>query len=93
LRRVAQALADSGLPPRLLELEITESIAMAEPKTMVLRLTELKRIGVDLARRRSGPDLPYDRGAPLTAGHAPPGMLRGYGTPRRHQATLRRDRA
>jgi diguanylate cyclase (GGDEF)-like protein len=47
--QVARALADSGLPPRLLELEITESTAMAEPETMVLRLTELKRMGIDLA--------------------------------------------
>jgi diguanylate cyclase (GGDEF)-like protein/PAS domain S-box-containing protein len=47
--QVAQALADSGLPPQLLELEITESTAMAEPEIMVLRLTELKRMGIDLA--------------------------------------------
>jgi EAL domain-containing protein (putative c-di-GMP-specific phosphodiesterase class I) len=47
--QVAQALADSGLPSELLELEITESTAMAEPEIMVLRLTELKRMGVDLA--------------------------------------------
>jgi EAL domain-containing protein (putative c-di-GMP-specific phosphodiesterase class I) len=47
--QVAQALADSGLPSELLELEITESTAMAEPEIMVLRLTELKRMGIDLA--------------------------------------------
>ncbi len=47
--QVAQALADSGLPPELLELEITESTAMADPEIMVLRLTELKRMGIDLA--------------------------------------------
>ncbi|MEM7025067.1 MAG: EAL domain-containing protein [Pseudomonadota bacterium] len=47
--QVAQALAATGLPPRLLELEITESTAMADPEIMVLRLTELKRMGVDLA--------------------------------------------
>jgi diguanylate cyclase (GGDEF)-like protein/PAS domain S-box-containing protein len=47
--QVAQALAASGLPPRLLELEITESTAMAEPEIMVPRLTELKGMGVDLA--------------------------------------------
>ncbi len=47
--QVAQALADSGLPPRLLELEITESTAMADPEIMVPRLTELKGMGVDLA--------------------------------------------
>jgi EAL domain-containing protein (putative c-di-GMP-specific phosphodiesterase class I) len=47
--QVAQALADSGLPPGLLELEITESTAMAEPDIMVPRLTELKRMGIDLA--------------------------------------------
>jgi diguanylate cyclase (GGDEF)-like protein/PAS domain S-box-containing protein len=47
--QVEQALADSGLPPHFLELEITESTAMAEPEIMVLRLTELKRMGIDLA--------------------------------------------
>jgi len=47
--QVAQALADSGLPARLLELEITESTAMAEPEIMVPRLIELKAMGVDLA--------------------------------------------
>jgi diguanylate cyclase (GGDEF)-like protein len=47
--QVAQALAASGLPPGLLELEITESAAMAEPEITVPRLTELKRMGIDLA--------------------------------------------
>jgi diguanylate cyclase (GGDEF)-like protein/PAS domain S-box-containing protein len=47
--QVAGALADSGLPPGMLELEITESTAMAEPEIMVSRLTELKRMGIDLS--------------------------------------------
>jgi len=47
--QVARALADSGLPASLLELEITETTAMAEPEIMILRLTELKRMGIDIA--------------------------------------------
>jgi diguanylate cyclase (GGDEF)-like protein len=46
---VEAALADSGLPPESLMLEITESGAMAEPAAAVAALHGLRRLGVRLA--------------------------------------------
>jgi diguanylate cyclase (GGDEF)-like protein len=46
---VASALADSGLPARLLEIEITESAVMEEPEEACLILNKLKTMGVTLA--------------------------------------------
>jgi len=48
-RIVAAALKESGLPPRLLELEITESLAMRETDTTLATLTRLKQLGVSIA--------------------------------------------
>ncbi len=47
--RIASALATSGLPPRLLELEITESAAMSAPDVAARSLARLKQLGVSLA--------------------------------------------
>ena len=46
---VAGALADSGLPAELLELEITESSVMENPKEAIEILERLGRMGVSLA--------------------------------------------
>ncbi|HZE61629.1 MAG TPA: EAL domain-containing protein, partial [Burkholderiales bacterium] len=46
---VAQALRDSGLPARLLELEITESTAMQHTDTALSTLSRLKELGVSIA--------------------------------------------
>jgi diguanylate cyclase (GGDEF)-like protein/PAS domain S-box-containing protein len=46
---VAEVLADSGLPPERLVLEITETVIMHRTETMVQRLQELKALGVHLA--------------------------------------------
>jgi diguanylate cyclase (GGDEF)-like protein len=46
---VVAALADSGLPPASLELEITESIAMQGLERTVKMLTALKSLGIALA--------------------------------------------
>ena len=46
---VRQALADSGLEPRFLELEITESLSMANPDASVPLMRRLKDIGVALS--------------------------------------------
>lgn len=46
---VAGALADSGLPPDLLELEITESSVMENPEEAIKILQALGRMGVSLA--------------------------------------------
>ncbi len=47
--RVAAALATTGLPPKLLELEITESAAMSAPDVAARSLARLKQLGVSLA--------------------------------------------
>lgn len=46
---VSQALADSGLEPCYLELEITESIAMEHAEETITRLNELKAMGVAIS--------------------------------------------
>jgi diguanylate cyclase (GGDEF)-like protein len=46
---VARALADTGLPPNLLELEITESILMEHAQETLLVLQQLRGLGVRLA--------------------------------------------
>jgi diguanylate cyclase (GGDEF)-like protein len=49
VQEVARALARHQVPPKLLELEITESIAMDEPKVVRQSLEALKRLGVQIA--------------------------------------------
>ncbi len=46
---VAGVLAESGLPPELLELEITESSVMENPQEAIVILQSLGRMGVTLA--------------------------------------------
>jgi diguanylate cyclase (GGDEF)-like protein/PAS domain S-box-containing protein len=46
---VSAALAESGLPPELLVLEITESVLMRDPEPAGARLEQLKQLGVRLA--------------------------------------------
>ncbi|MBK6639567.1 MAG: EAL domain-containing protein [Rhodocyclaceae bacterium] len=49
LAEVSQALKNSGLPPDLLELEITESIAMQDVEMVIITLAALKSLGIALA--------------------------------------------
>ena len=46
---VSQVLAESGLAPRQLVLEITESVLMDDHDTTAVRLEELRRLGVRIA--------------------------------------------
>jgi len=46
---VRSALADSGLDPHCLELELTESISMADPEHSVPLMESMKAIGVELS--------------------------------------------
>lgn len=48
-KRIVQILAENNLDPKLLELEITESILMQEPETASKTLSELKAIGVHIS--------------------------------------------
>ena len=46
---VANVLAQSELPPSLLELELTESVIMSDAQENIARLIELKNLGISLA--------------------------------------------
>jgi diguanylate cyclase (GGDEF)-like protein/PAS domain S-box-containing protein len=46
---VAAAIETTGIPPERLELEITESVAMADPQATIELLGQLRRMGIDLA--------------------------------------------
>ena len=47
--RVKEVLDETGLPPRLLELEITESSAMQSPEASVRTLYDLKKLGIRIS--------------------------------------------
>jgi EAL domain-containing protein (putative c-di-GMP-specific phosphodiesterase class I) len=47
--RVKHILEETGLPARLLELEITESSAMQSPETSVRTLYDLKKLGIRIS--------------------------------------------
>jgi len=49
VQRVAAALQDAGLPPELLELEVTESLIMRDLQKSVDKMRELKAMGVSLS--------------------------------------------
>jgi diguanylate cyclase (GGDEF)-like protein/PAS domain S-box-containing protein len=49
LERVREILDETGLPPRLLELEITESTAMQNPENSIRTLYDLKRLGLKIS--------------------------------------------
>jgi diguanylate cyclase (GGDEF)-like protein len=46
---VRRVLAETALPPKLLELEVTESVAMDDVEATIATLVELKAIGVHLS--------------------------------------------
>jgi diguanylate cyclase (GGDEF)-like protein/PAS domain S-box-containing protein len=49
VQRVREILDETQLPPRLLELEITESSAMISPETSVRTLYDLKKLGLRIS--------------------------------------------
>ncbi|MFL6139985.1 MAG: putative bifunctional diguanylate cyclase/phosphodiesterase [Frankiaceae bacterium] len=49
LDEVSGVLAETGLPGRLLTLEITESMLMADERAVVAQLTQLKTLGIRIA--------------------------------------------
>ncbi|MGY6628224.1 MAG: putative bifunctional diguanylate cyclase/phosphodiesterase [Oceanicaulis sp.] len=48
-KQVIQALEESGLPPELLELELTESTAMRDPERVISQIAPLREMGVTFA--------------------------------------------
>lgn len=49
IEQVIESLRTSGLPPRLLELEITETMAVSNPERVIKVMQPLRAIGVKLA--------------------------------------------
>jgi len=49
LQRLNSALADTGIDPRCLELEITESVAMEDPDFMLEVLHKVRELGISIA--------------------------------------------
>src|SRR5207237_5312740 len=49
VERVQQILDETGIPPRLLELEITESSAMQSPEASIRTLYDLKKLGIRIS--------------------------------------------
>ena len=49
IEQLAAVLAETCLPPELLELEITETTMMTDAEAVVAKLVEIKRMGVTLA--------------------------------------------
>ena len=66
--QVQAALARAGLPPSRLVLEVTESLIMVDPRSMIPRLRELKDLGLRLAVDDFGTgysSLAYLKGLPV----------------------------
>jgi EAL domain-containing protein (putative c-di-GMP-specific phosphodiesterase class I) len=49
LNSVCSAISETGIPPNLLDLEITESMAMDDPNSFMETLRQLKSIGVQIS--------------------------------------------
>jgi diguanylate cyclase (GGDEF)-like protein/PAS domain S-box-containing protein len=79
---VAAALAESGLPPEALTLEVTERMLVEDGGPMVGRLAELRRLGVRLAIDDFGTgyaSLAYLRGLPVDIIKIDPSFVAGLG--------------
>jgi diguanylate cyclase (GGDEF)-like protein len=84
---VAAALADSGLPPEALTLEVTERVLVEDGGLMVERLADLRKLGVRLAIDDFGTgyaSLAYLRGLPVDIIKIDPSFIAGLG----HDETL-----
>lgn len=47
--QIKAVLDATGLPPRNLKIEITESVAMSKPKATAIKLNELKQLGIQIS--------------------------------------------
>jgi len=84
---VAAALAESGLPPEALTLEVTERVLVEDGGLMAERLADLRRLGVRLAIDDFGTgyaSLAYLRGLPVDIIKIDPSFVAGLG----HDETL-----
>lgn len=68
VRQVAQVLEQTGAPPHLLELEVTESLLMENPEKMTGVMNELRELGIRFSLDDFGTgysSLSYLKGLPL----------------------------
>ncbi len=49
VRAVQHALSEAGLPPQCLELELTESMVMGDPESVIAILAQLQALGINLS--------------------------------------------
>lgn len=80
---LAQVLADTGLPPRLLELELTESIFINNPRETARTISRVHALGVTMALDDFGTgysSLGYLKNLPMDALKVDKSFLGGVGT-------------
>jgi EAL domain-containing protein (putative c-di-GMP-specific phosphodiesterase class I) len=90
--QIAAALADSGLSPDQLVLEITETVLMQDLEGTVVKLRELKRLGVALSVDDFGTgysSLQYLRRFPLDSLKIAKSFVDGLGGPSQDAAVAR----
>jgi diguanylate cyclase (GGDEF)-like protein len=92
LTGIESALAETGLDPRRLELEITESLLIRESPTTAALLDAIRRMGIDLALDDFGTgysSLSYIRRFPLTKIKVDQSFVRGLPADRSALAIVR----
>jgi diguanylate cyclase (GGDEF)-like protein len=89
---VAQALADFGLPARLLTLELTETVLLRDPLLATDRMAALRALGLRLSVDDFGTgysSLTYLRGLPVDEVKVDKGFVDGIAVDRADQAVVR----
>jgi len=93
LERLARVLADSGLPPGAVELELTESLMVDRSERMIGRLSHLRSAGFGLAIDDFGTgysSLAYLDSFPITTLKIDRAFVRKLGTPAAHGDAIAR---
>ncbi|MGM9487278.1 putative bifunctional diguanylate cyclase/phosphodiesterase [Ideonella sp. YS5] len=93
LERLARVLADSGLPPGAVELELTETLMVDRSERMIGRLSHLRSAGFGLAIDDFGTgysSLAYLDSFPITTLKIDRAFVRKLGTPAAHGDAIAR---
>ena len=89
---VARVLAATGVPSRLLTLELTESVLLQDPMLAAERMAELRALGLELAVDDFGTgysSLTYLRGLPVDEVKIDKGFVDGLATDRADRAVVK----
>lgn len=92
VQRVREALDVSGLPPRLLELEVTESLLIENPERVIRVMSEIKTMGVRFALDDYGTgysNLSYLKKLPIDVLKLDRSFIHGLTTDRHDQAIVK----